>query len=290
MEVKKPTTYNEQVEYLRDKGIVVRDETACKAFLNKVNYYRISGYFLPVFNRREDKSEITFDDIQMIYDFDCELRHLTLIIIERIEIYLRSQLSYYHAHKYGATGYLKKDNYNDKHLHLDFIKRIHSIILERRNSPVVQHHIEKYDNQFPIWVIIDFFSLGMLSYFYRGMKNNDKALIAKEMYGINYQTMQNWLHCLTNLRNCCAHYARLYYYKFPALPKVPKEIKYIATRRFFAQLYMLKWMYPEPERWNTDILRPLRRLLRKYKDSIDLKDLDFPYYWKSMLTYKVKDR
>ena len=69
MEVKKPTTYNEQVEYLRNKGIVVRNETACKAFLNKVNYYRLSGYFLPVFNRREDKSEITFDDIQMIYVF-----------------------------------------------------------------------------------------------------------------------------------------------------------------------------------------------------------------------------
>lgn len=46
----------------------------------------------------------------------------------------------------------------------------------KKSTPVVRHHMNKYDGHFPIWVIIEYFSLGTLSYFYRGMKNNDKHL------------------------------------------------------------------------------------------------------------------
>ena len=115
------------------------------------------------------------------------------------------------------------------------------------------------------------------------MKNPDKTNIANNMYGVNYQTMESWLRCLTDLRNRCAHYSRIYYWIFPAIPKMPSTEKYIPTRRLFAQLYMLKLMYPNKNAWNDEFLKPLIKLIKKYKSDISLKHLDFPYRWKSML-------
>lgn len=176
-------------------------------------------------------------------------------------------------------------NFNKKHNHASFINRINSCINENSRTLVVKHHLSKYAGHFPIWVIIEYFSMGMISYFYSDMPNPDKANIARNLYGINYQVMESWLRCLTDLRNKCAHYSRLYYWIFPALPKMPATEKYIPTRRLFAQLYMLKFMYPEPQRWNQDVLKPLIKLVRKNKPYISMKHLDFPYRWKAMLKY-----
>lgn len=177
-------------------------------------------------------------------------------------------------------------NYNNKHDHIAFTKRVNSCIKENARTTVVQHHLKKYNGHFPIWVIIEFFSFGTLSYFYRGMKNNDKAVIATNLYSINYQTLDSWMRCLNDLRNKCAHYSRLYYWIFPAIPKMPSSEKYIPTRRLFAQLYMLKLMYPNHQKWNENVWKPLVKLVKIHKKDISYKHLDFPYRWKAMLKYK----
>lgn len=289
MKLKKATSYEEQVKLLADKNIIIKDKQQCISFLSKTNYYRLSGYFLPFISKETEKCFIPtdFERICSIYYFDSELRNLLSFAIEKIEVHLRSQLSYFHGHKYGPDGYMDNSSYNPKHNHASFIKHINDCIKENEKTLIVQHHIARYNKKLPIWAIIDFFSIGMLSYFFRGMKNKDKAAIAKDLYSVNYQTLESWLRCLTDLRNKCAHYSRLYYWIFPATPKMPSGEKYVPTRRLFAQLYMLKAMYPDPIQWNNDIVKPLGKLIQKYKPYISLKHLDFPYQWKSMLTNKV---
>ena len=130
----------------------------------------------------------------------------------------------------------------------------------------------------------------MVSYFYKDMNNQDKALLASKMYGVKYQTLESWFRCLTDLRNRCAHYSRLYYWKFPALPKMPQKEKYIPTRRLFAQLYTLKLLYPDHEKWNEKFVKPLIKLMKKYDPYISKQHIDFPYRWKSMLTYKNAEK
>ena len=288
MKLKEPTSYSMQVELLKKKNIIVPNEDDCESFLSRVNYYRLSGYFLPFVRKEEGKCfiPIEFNRIQNIYSFDTELRNLILLTIEKIEVYVRTQIAYMHAHRYGAEGYMQQETFNNRHNHETYLKHINSCILENRNTLVVKHHKQNYEGHFPLWVVIDFFSIGMLSHFYLGMKNRDKSMLAMKMYGVNYQTLESWMRCLTDLRNRCAHYSRLYYWIFPALPKMPMGEKYVPTRRLFAQLYMLKLMYPEKEKWNDDFVKPLIKLVKKYKTDISLKHLDFPYRWKSMLKYK----
>ena len=53
MKLKAPTTYEEQIQLLRNKNIIISDVDLCMDFLSKVNYYRLSGYYLP-FIKKED--------------------------------------------------------------------------------------------------------------------------------------------------------------------------------------------------------------------------------------------
>ncbi len=284
--VKAPTSYTQQVALIKKKGIDVSDPSACESLLAKINYYRFSGYFLPFINKSTEQchTSVTFEQIRDIYTFDTELRNLISLTIERIEIFVRSSLSYYNAHHYGAEGYMYSSNFNSGHDHISFVSKINSCINDNRKSLVVQHHQNIYGGHFPIWVIIDFFSLGMLSYFFTDMKNPDKASIASDLYGVNYQTLSSWLRCITDLRNRCAHYSRLYYWIFPAIPKIPATYGFSSDRTLFSQLYMLKLMYPYPDRWNDDFVKPLKKLMSKYNNSVSRKHLGFPYRWKSMLT------
>ena len=96
MELKKPTTYNEQVKLLELKNIVVKDKAACIDFLSKTNYYRLTGYYLPFLRKHEEKCFIQLDleRICNIYSFDAELRNLISFVIEKIEVYVRTQLAH----------------------------------------------------------------------------------------------------------------------------------------------------------------------------------------------------
>lgn len=108
MLIKKPKTYDQQIAILKHKNIVIIDDTRAKEFLKHVNYYRFSGYFLPfqVNGQGSLFSNITFDRLQEIYEFDEQLRNLIAGAVDEIEVYLRAQLAYYHAHEYGEEGYM----------------------------------------------------------------------------------------------------------------------------------------------------------------------------------------
>ena len=112
MEVKKPSSFERQMYLLKERGFIIDDEAACLDLLHRVNYYALTAYLLP-FKLTNDSyiQGIKFTDIERIYEFDKKLRVLIFSFVEEIELYLRTQLSYYHAHKYGSLGYLEKDIY-----------------------------------------------------------------------------------------------------------------------------------------------------------------------------------
>lgn len=283
--LKQPTTYSQQVFRLQARNVIITHPAACEIFLSRVNYYRLMGYLLPFVSKPSElcTSPIEFEKLVAIYNFDTEIRNLIALAIEKIEIYLRTQLAYRYSHQYGSDGYMIPSNFNHKHNHEVYLRLIDKCIQDNAKSPVIRHHIDVYNGKFPLWVIIDYFSLGMLSHFYTDLKNRDKSKMAAETYGVSYQVLSSWLRCLTDLRNRCAHYSRLYYWSFPAVPAIPQKNSFIADRKLYSQLYMLKLMYPEKERWNNDFLQPLIRLMKRYSPYIDKVHIGFPYRWKHIL-------
>lgn len=283
---KKFATFNEQLEFIENKGFKISDREECLNFLKRVNYYDISAYFLPFRNSdRTIQKGIEFKRIYKIYEFDKKIRSLIFSVIEEIELYLRTQLAYYHAEKYGALGYKNKENFSEFHDHQEFLTRIKYECIKRNNkNAVIVHHNEKYNGQIPIWVLVSFFSIGTLSRFYGNMKTSDKKAIAKNLYEAKLKLLESWLKCLTVLRNKCAHYSRLYFLKFSNYPRLPKNSNLETNSRLFGQLLVLKFLHINDNSWNNNFLISLESLLEEYSEYIRFMDIGFPDNWKEILS------
>ena len=284
--LKEPKFFEEQLTLIKKKGFIISEgkEQECIDFLQKTNYYRLSAYFLPF--KKSDGTffeDINFSRIQRICEFDSQLRSLIFGIIEDIEIYLRTQISYYVAHKYGPLGYLEKSMFSEKHNNIKYLKKIESCIDENANTLVVKHHRQKYEGKFPVWVIIEFFSVGMLSYFYKDMITEDKKAMAMGVYSTRPAQLESWLRCLTDLRNRCAHYSRIYYWSFPAMPKMPNDCNYVADRKLFSQLLVLKYLYPDNKKWNLKIMSAIKKLIGEYEKDISFRHIGFSDNWEKEL-------
>lgn len=283
-EVKEPKTYDEQIARLKEHGCVIGDEGYAKLVLQRINYYRFSAYFLSFqSNKGKYREDTTFNKVHRTYLFDSKLRGLLFPIIEEIEIYLRVQLSYYHAHKYGALGYMDKTNYSKRHNHTKFLKKRDKMIKKNKNLLFVSHHLEKYNGNFPIWVIIELFTTNDLSIFYSDLHMSDQKGIALNSFNTIPRNLLTWLHCLTILRNYCAHYSRLYYTLFSAQPLTPINFPYKLWKQVFDYILVLKFLYPYPEKWTSSFVVPLSALVEEFKDSIKLSDIGFPKNWKDIL-------
>ena len=283
-ELKAPTTYSEQIEILKSRGCVIGNDEICEQHLKSVNYYRFTAYFLPFKDGDRYKTGTSFESVYELYEFDRKLRGILFSAIEEIEIFLRSQLSYYHAHKYGADGYLCETSFSEKHNHQKFKDSIAREIENNRKALFVQHHINNYDGVFPVWVVTELFTFGMLSYFSADMKTTDQKHIASSLYSAIPKNVISWLRCCTDLRNICAHYGRLYYRIFSAVPS-GFAISDSAGRRLWGTVLALRALYPNKEKWNHQILTALEALFEEYSGVINLYHIAFPADWKEQLAY-----
>ena len=282
-ELKKPTTYQEQLNLLQERNIVIDDPTRCISVLESVNYYRFAAYFLPF--KQEDNtycSGTQFQRVYKIYEFDRKLRGILFVALEEVEIYLRAKFAYFHAHKYGAEGYKDVANYSAHHQVEKFEENLEREISSNSRSAFVVHHNQHYGGHFPIWVIVELFTFGMLSRFYSDMKTPDQKQLARELYSTIPKNIISWLRCCTDLRNICAHYGRLYYRTLPATPAnvdaTPEQ-----AQKLWGAVLALKALYPDANKWNSEIMPQLCALFDEYHDNISLNHIGFPGNWEQKL-------
>ncbi len=108
MKFEKPAiSIPDQIALMKSRGLRIDDEGEAAHYLKFVGYYRLSGYALPLTNKRFDgthnfKPATTFTDILNLYRFDRELRILMMDAIERVEVAFRTSLSNTMAVKFGA--------------------------------------------------------------------------------------------------------------------------------------------------------------------------------------------
>jgi abortive infection bacteriophage resistance protein len=247
--------------------------------LKNIGYYRLSAYFLP-FKRDDDNytEGLSFERVYHIYEFDRKLRNLLFAAIEVIEVSLRARIAYFHSEKYGPLGYLNPATFNNKHKPEKFKENIDREIENNKKVLFVKHHIDNYGGQFPLWVICELFTFGMISYFYNDLTTADK----KQFAGSYYKDMVSWLRCCTDIRNICAHYGRLYYRSFSAMP-TGFNIPEAAKRRLWGAMLSVKALYPSTDKWNTEFMPAIEALFEEYKEDIDLYHLAFPKNWTQQL-------
>ena len=113
--VKPARSYSEQFSRLTDvHGLIIDDEARARYILSTVNYYRLTTYGKHL--RRADNPDlflpgVSLETLYSLYQFDMNLRHLLLPVLEFFEIQLRAKIAYQLAITYGSMGYMDAENF-----------------------------------------------------------------------------------------------------------------------------------------------------------------------------------
>lgn len=227
-------TFEDQLNQLIKRGIYVSNTTTAISKLSSINYYRLSAYWYP-FRQRDMAGKVTDNFIPNttlnscfeLYEFDRKLRLLVLDALERIEVAIRTQVTYSLSQLYGPFGHINAHNF---HRDFDHKKWLHEIEeeTERSKEEFIIHYKQKYNNfpELPLWMLTEVMSLGNLSKLYRGMKNDDKRIVAQH-FKLHYKRLENWLHTLTYVRNICAHHSRLWNRELGIRPEKVKNKEWL---------------------------------------------------------------
>ena len=213
---------DEQVEILRNKGLVIKDDNYTKEVLLRENYFFVSGYrhFFIDSNNATNKSKnflpgTTFDELYGVFNFDRRMRNIMFKNILIIENNIKSIISYQLSKKYGfkEKDYLNPKNFTTDPMKsrqvndvLDKMKR--QIRVNGRKHSATLHYMSNY-GYIPMWILVKVLSFGMISELFAILKGEDKKAIAN-FYDVDSDTLEIYLSLLANFRNLCAHEDVLY--------------------------------------------------------------------------------
>lgn len=265
-------TYEEQLDRLVDRGMFVSDRDKALDYLQRLGYYRLSGYWydfrkrsevccpVPKVKTKKGKPKIDrlvlddfkegacFQDVIALYVFDKKLRLLVMDAIERIEIALRVDIAHLLG-RYSPFAYLDTSHFHEGFaVNLDSKKGVtkhhdwlgkHALLINRSKEAFILHNKKQYGLPLPIWVACEIWDFGTLSTLYSGMKEEDQDRISQK-YGIsNGHDFASWLRALNNLRNICAHHSRLWNRNIADQPKLPPKSEFELFDNFSEQAHRL---------------------------------------------------
>ena len=294
---KPPLSLDDQIKSLKKKNLTINDETIAKAYLANISYYRLRAYTYPFQDNNDPNhpfnTEISFEEIIDIYVFDRRLRMYIFNAIEKIEIAIRTRITYHYSMEYGSHWYEDLTNFNDNDIFTKNLRKLKDE-LNRSSENFIKHYKRKYKNPKnpPAWMSLEVISIGLLSKIYDNLKiTNEKRIVADELGLPNFIFLENWLRCITNLRNMCAHHSRVWNRKFTSIPKLPKKAKYkflnddnYPKNKLYIQLsliiYFLNIISPD-----SDFVKNIKNLISDFKN-INTQDMGFPENWEDEEIWK----
>jgi abortive infection bacteriophage resistance protein len=310
-------THRQQIGILRDRGLAVDGAKALR-ILEKENYYGvINGYkdfFLQVdaagqkIKPDQYKVGATFEEIYKLYSFDRDLRNVLIEYLLKFETNIKSKISYRFSEKHkDFHAYLVLTNYSrdPKKLKtvLRLISTISNTISNRGKSGPISHYLDHHDGV-PLWVLVNYLTLGNMEYFYQSLTVPLQNEIAKDFaksYNRDYKVsahitdemIEAVLKTATFFRNVCAHEERLFSFRIYKPSKSGNISSLLAipnpklnSGNLFTMVSFLKLVSPKKE--HKTLVKKLRDLFQKYSTEFTsanfndiLNEMGFDINWEN---------
>lgn len=261
MNIKSFKTLDEQIDILKDKGLVIDDVDYAKDILLRENYFFLSGYrqlFLKTPRDRMFIPNTNFRELYAMFNFDRQIRNIIFKNLLIIENNLKSIFSYQLSKKYGyrEKNYLNPSNFTNvssksKQVN-DLIKKMkRQIRVNGGQHSATMHYISNY-GYIPLWIVVKVLSFGIVSEMFTILKPEDQVDIAK-IFNVSSEDLLVYLPILANYRNLCAHEDILYdhrtqrviennkYHEKLNIPKMDGEYIY-GKDDLFALIIILKYL------------------------------------------------
>lgn len=213
MKTKEFKTLDEQIEILKNRGLVINDIDKTKELLLRENYFFINGYRHIFMKNHKDSlfiSGTTFEELYAVFQFDRSFRNVLFKNLLIVENNLKSIIAYKLSKKYGIRekDYLKPSNFSQD---IKKVRQVNDVLnkikrqikLNGRQHSATLHYISNY-GYVPLWILVKLLSFGMINELYSILKPDDKLAIA-EYYNLDVETLGIYIALLSNYRNLCAH-------------------------------------------------------------------------------------
>lgn len=255
MEYTKPfLTFEQQADLLMEERGMVADRDDLIRHLQDVGYYRLSGYW-HIYKKRETDvfwEGTTFQRVWDTYVFDRQFRLVVLDAVERVEIYMRTQLAYLLAEQAGPFGFLNPSNLPrlSKERYSRFIDKCYEAYdRAREGEPFAKHFHDKYGDKHdlpPYWVLVNVMDFGMVVTLYKGAPVSIRHQIANDL-GVSAKVLDSWLVTINTIRNICAHHGRLWNRIIGNPPMIPHAEEWhspyeVKNDKIFGSLTVLSYL------------------------------------------------
>lgn len=256
MEYTKPfLTFKQQADLLIDERGMVADRSDLIRHLQDVGYYRLSGYWH--IHKKDDGTDkfwegTTFECVWETYVFDRQFRLVVLDAVERVEVYMRTQLAYLLAEQTGPFGFLDPANLprlkQEQYGH--FMGKCHNAYERTRGSELFAKHFhDKYGDKHdlpPYWMLVNLMDFGMVVTLYKGAPVSVRKTIADDL-GVSTKVLDSWLVTVNTVRNICAHHGRLWNRVIGNPPMIPRDGEWhepfeVRNDKIFGTLTVLSYL------------------------------------------------
>lgn len=277
-----------------ERGLVVENQDKALHLLQNISYYRLSGYWFPLLKDKRNhqfKDGASFDLAFNLYCFDRELRLLVLAETEKIEVAIRSKMSYVLSHQFGPFWFQDAANFSNPVKHANSLSKIGEEY-KRSDEEFIVAYRGKYNNPIPpSWMTLEITSFGTLSLLYKNLKNGKYKRDIAHHFGLADTVFETWIHSIVYLRNVCAHHTRLWNRAMSIQPQIPRNPRLnwlsntqVANNRTYFILSMVAYLLQTINPKN-NFTNKFRELLQKYPN-VDTRALGFPANWENEPLWK----
>lgn len=286
--LKPALSFSEQLAHLQRHGLHVAEPNRALRWLQRISYYRLSAYCLPFKDGENFRCGTEFNDVAGLYIFDRKLRLLVLDAIERIEVALRTAVTYEIGHAHGPFGHTDPANFSEGFNHRKFMDELAGE--ERRAKEAFAAHFRrKYNSEthLPVWMATELLSLGTVSLLYKSLSPTIKRRIAAE-YTVTDRHLASWLHSLSYIRNVCAHHKRVWNRELAIKPQIPTRSAWLhelqSNERVYCILVILQHMLTvvsPRSRWRDRLFS----LFDEHPD-VPLSPMQVPANWRTQALWR----
>ncbi|MCQ2081897.1 MAG: Abi family protein [Lachnospiraceae bacterium] len=299
MAVDKPfKTIDEQINILEHRKLKFRNREHAKIVLRKYNYFDVVNGFDTLLLKKnggasKEFENAYFEDLLDLYNFDFQLKKVTLFKIFSIESRLRTSIAYNFTESYCSTladtlnyvepKYYQQPNPSNKYLMdrfstFDLFKRTEyfpngkvkkrSFIDELKKD---KDYVGEYNNP-PMWVVIKSLPLGTLYLLFVFLTPDvkKKVLADFELEMKDVDAFEQVLYLLKEARNQCAHLELIS--RFRVKRNKAANLNYYNDVTQFAGLSKSDLNY-------MDVLR----ILNKFENIDDIKSVIKKFYFKEVI-------
>lgn len=188
-----------------------------------IGYERLRIYFL---SRRQVTvvgkpfiPNTSYKDIIRLYECDLKIREAVFVAVGQFELLLRNSMSEALSSNYGSHPYSNVAAFKDPQSRLEAYRMFVDVYHKSKDGRA-RNYKDKYGDPMlpPIWQIKEFITFGTSSRFLKTLSGPIRTAIGTDFGVQKDNVFTQWVECLVDLRNICAHHDRLFNRNFQKQP------------------------------------------------------------------------